>query len=383
MFDLVDEERSHPGMLSDTGLWRELGEISDVEARNKARVTQILREAEDSGAWKRAGFSSLTAWFAEAFRCDYRAAQVVTQTALALRALPAIDEAFGLGDLTLDQTVAATRFATPESDAEIARVAVGRQPSEIERVARTIEPPTVADDQALRKRRALSMTWVGGGRELVFRGSLPLEQGAAFEAAIRSVAKLQRAADKKAGGELLAWQQYAADALVAVATRTSGGSAAGDGDGGVSVRRSTVTQVVHLSADQAPLLEGVGAISLETAEYLTCDARRLIIKLQDGDLVHSRTTRCATYAQLRAMVMRSHHCQYPGCTAKHDLHGHHLTRYPESGKTETDGMILLCPRHHALVHDNHMRTTGTDENPIFKDEGGRAITANQPHAPPR
>jgi hypothetical protein len=381
MFDLVDEERSHPHVLSDTALWRELGEISDVEARNKARVTLLIREADERGAWKRAGFSSLAAWYAQGFRCDHRTAMLVTQTALALRELPAIDEAFGLGELTLDQTVAATRFATPENDAAIARVAVGKQPSEIERAVLVIAPPTLADDQALRKRRALSMTWASGGRELVFRGSLPLEQGLAVEKAIRDIAKLQRAADKKAGGELLAWQQYAADALVALATQTV--DSAGGGDDGISVRRSSVTQIVHISADEPPLLEGVGPISLETAEYLTCDARRLIIKLEDSDLVHSRVARCASYAQLRAMVKRSKHCQYPGCEAKHDLHGHHLTAYPISLETEIDGMILLCPRHHTLVHDNHIRTTGSGEKPVFKDENGRAITARQPHAPPR
>jgi hypothetical protein len=30
-----------------------------------------------------------------------------------------------------------------------------------------------------------------------------------------------------------------------------------------------------------------------------------------------------------------------------------------------------------------MRTSGTGEHPVFTDEAGRAITTNQPHAPPR
>ena len=199
MFDVVDEERIHPRTLSDTALWSELAEISEVEARNKSRVTLIIREAEDRGAWKRAGFSSLAAWYAQAFRCDHRVALEVTETALALRSLPAIAEALGNGELTLDQVAAATPYATPDSDAQIARVAVGLAPREIARAARAIEPPAVADDQALRRRRALSMTWVSGGRELVFRGSLPLEQALAVELAIRSAAKTLRAIDKKAG----------------------------------------------------------------------------------------------------------------------------------------------------------------------------------------
>ena len=45
------------------------------------------------------------------------------------------------GALTLDQAAAAAKHATPETDAEIARIAVGRAPSEIARVARTLVPP--------------------------------------------------------------------------------------------------------------------------------------------------------------------------------------------------------------------------------------------------
>ena len=66
------------------------------------------------------------------------------------------------------------------------------------------------------QRRALRMTWRDGGRELVFSGQLPLEHGAAFEQAIRELAKTQRAADKK-NGTVLEWQQSAADALVTLA----------------------------------------------------------------------------------------------------------------------------------------------------------------------
>ena len=57
------------------------------------------------------------------------------------------------------------------------------------------------------------MTWTRRRRELAFSGRLPLEQGAAFEQAIWSIAKPQRALDKQAGIRL-DWQQSAADALI-------------------------------------------------------------------------------------------------------------------------------------------------------------------------
>ena len=157
--------------------------------------------------------------------------------------------------------------------------------------------------------------------------------------------------------------------------RQSGGS-----DGGV--RRSPTTLIVHLSDDALPLLEGAGPISTETAERLTCDARRLTIKPQGRDLVHSRVGRCASYAQQRALHRRSSHCQYPGCTAARELEAHHLIPVERGGATELDNLILLCPRHHKLLHDCHIRTSGTGHEPLFEDQAGRAITTNQPHAPP-
>ena len=175
---------------------------------------------------------------------------------------------------------------------------------------------------------------------------------------------------------MLEWQQSAADALVTLAQH--GGAKHGGG-----VRRSPTTLIVHLSDDAPPLLEGAGPISPETAERLTCDARRLTIKPQGRDLVHSRVGRCASYAQQRALHKRSAHCQYPGCTATRELQAHHLVAVEHGGTTELDNLILLCPRHHKLLHDHHIHTSGNAEQPAFTDASGRGITTNQPHAPPR
>jgi hypothetical protein len=175
---------------------RELVSICGQQARLAQRVTQIVREADDAGDWRAAGCSSSAQWLAQVSSSDYRAAQRITATSSALRSLPALDHALGTGALSLDQVAAAAEFATPASDAELARVALGKAPSEIALAARTLVPPTVEDDQALYARRALSMSWTRGRRELAFSGRLPLEQGAAFEQAIWQIAKTQRALDK-------------------------------------------------------------------------------------------------------------------------------------------------------------------------------------------
>jgi hypothetical protein len=194
--------------------WRELGEIAARRARDNQRKTVLVRAADDRADWKRAGFSSSAAWLAQATRSDHATAVRTGEIAQALRELPALDEALRTGALTLDQVGAGTPYATPETDAQLARLALGKAPGEIARVARTLSPPTIADDATLRRRRALSMKWIEGGRELAFSGRLPLEQGLVFEQAIRSLAKTQRAADKHTAEPPLTWQQSTADALV-------------------------------------------------------------------------------------------------------------------------------------------------------------------------
>ena len=353
---------------------RELRSICEHEARLQQRKTQIVREAEEHGDWQAAGCSSSAQWLAQVCSSDYGTAVRITRTSRALGSLPALDHALSTGALTLDQVAAATEHATPETEVELVRVAVGKAPGEIARAARTLAPPKVEDDQALYERRSLSMSWTPGRRELVFGGRLPHEQGAAFEQAIWNIAKPQRATDKQAG-TILEWQQSAADALVTLAR-------SGAADRGV--KRSPTTLIVHVSRDEPPLLEGAGPLSPETAERLVCDARRLTIKPQGRDLVHSRVGRCASFAQQRALHKRSGgHCQYPGCTAARELEGHHVIAVERGGRTELDNLILLCPRHHKLIHDRHVRTSGNGEHPAFADAGGRAITTNQPHAPPR
>ena len=204
---------------------REVRSICEQQARLAQRLTEIVREADDRGDWRSAGCSSSAQWLAQISSSDHRTAKRITSTSAALRDLPALDHAMSTGALTLDQVAAAAEFATPESDAELARVALGKAPSAISLAARTLAPPTLVDDQALYERRALSMTWTRGRRELVLSGRLPLEQGAAFEQAIWNIAKPQRALDKQAGA-VLEWQQYTADALVSLARHAAAQRAA-------------------------------------------------------------------------------------------------------------------------------------------------------------
>ena len=330
-----------------------------------------MREADDEGDWQAAGCSSSAQWLAQVSSSDHRTAVRITRTSDALRSLPALDHALSTGALTLDQVAAAAEFATPESDAELARVAVGKAPSAIALAARTLAPPdgrgrpgavraTRAEhdlDARAARARAQRPPAARAGRRLR-AGHLEHRQAPAR----RSTSRPAR---------VLEWQQSAADALVTLA-RHGGGD-----DGGVQAQPHHADRAPQRRrsrrCSKAPGRSAPRPPSDSPATHAASRSSR-----SGRDLVHSRVGRCASYAQQRALHKRSGgHCQYPGCTATRELEAHHLIADEHGGKTELDNLILLCPRHHKLLHDHHIHTSGTGDHPAFTD-AGRTRDHHQP-----
>ncbi len=48
-------------------------------------------------------------------------------------------------------------------------------------------------------------------------------------------------------------------------------------------------------------------------------------------------------------------CRFPGCTRRRTLHAHHVRYWSHGGRTDLNNMILLCSRHHTLVHQLDFR----------------------------
>jgi hypothetical protein len=48
-------------------------------------------------------------------------------------------------------------------------------------------------------------------------------------------------------------------------------------------------------------------------------------------------------------------CRFPGCTRHKKLHGHHVVYWSKGGPTDFGNLVLLCGRHHTLVHNQGFR----------------------------
>ena len=95
------------------------------------------------------------------------------------------------------------------------------------------------------------------------------------------------------------------------------------------------------------------AVPRATLRQLLCDAMVQPVVL-DGNgavLALGRAQRTATREQRRALTGRDRGCVIPGCGAPPSwCDAHHVTPWNDNGATDLENMVLLCGRHHRLVH---------------------------------
>jgi hypothetical protein len=81
-----------------------------------------------------------------------------------------------------------------------------------------------------------------------------------------------------------------------------------------------------------------------------------------------RTVRLATRAQRRALLARDGGCAFPGCGRTAGLRAHHVVDWLQQGPTDITNMVLLCQRHHTLLHRGEYRIRMVDDLPVVESE---------------
>ena len=150
-------------------------------------------------------------------------------------------------------------------------------------------------------------------------------------------------------------EQLRADALVELARRSTGnGNAAG------RTKPAIVVTVDAADLDHGALPDGQ-PLPPETLDRLTCDAvvHTLLVDATSQPLWLGRSTRTATPALRLALETRDRGCRYPGCDAPTTwCEAHHLRHWKQGGPTTPDNLVLICTRHHRLIHDHHWELRG-------------------------
>ena len=98
---------------------------------------------------------------------------------------------------------------------------------------------------------------------------------------------------------------------------------------------------------------GRGVIRAEDARRIACDAGIIPIVLgSDGEPFDvGRKHRIVHPALRRALASRDGGCAFPGCgIPARWADAHHIRHWAHGGETTLGNTVLLCPRHHRLLH---------------------------------
>ena len=125
----------------------------------------------------------------------------------------------------------------------------------------------------------------------------------------------------------------------------------------------------------AATLEDGTRVSAETLRRVACDAGLVPCRAAGDTVDVGRRTRSIPPAIRRALWLRDRGCRFPGCTHTRFLHGHHIHHWLHGGATRLDNLVLLCGRHHQLVHEGGFQVQFQNETSgiVFTAPSGRSL----------
>jgi Domain of unknown function (DUF222)/HNH endonuclease len=368
-----------------------------------------LGEIDRRGLFRRDGFLSTASWLSARFRIAWGVARDHVRMARAIDRMPVLRSTVRTGDVPISavRILAAAHEAEPDAFAraeerlvEAARVhplaglqrvvAVWRQVVEREH--------ELDGADAVRDRRRLhaSATLAGSVR---VDGDLDPETGETLLTALRAVLDAEArsgAADDRTP------PQRRADALGEICRRflDHGDRPAVAGER-PHVTVTVAADALHTDADTGaevlrnhdattPAIAGVGELDhagpvpKELARQLACDASVMRVVLSGGSepLDVGRRTPVVPAGLRRAVIVRDRHCRFPGCDRPQSwCDAHHVRHWADGGPTALSNLVLLCRRHHGMVHRvGGFRLELLDGRPVFRRPDGSILEDDR--APP-
>ncbi|HEY9287453.1 MAG TPA: DUF222 domain-containing protein [Candidatus Dormibacteraeota bacterium] len=117
---------------------------------------------------------------------------------------------------------------------------------------------------------------------------------------------------------------------------------------------TTLETLRGLSGSPAADLEFSQPVSSQTVQRIACDSSiaRVVFGPAKVVLEAGRARRVVSGAMRRALNARDEHCQWPGCERPASwTAAHHLVHWVAGGATDLSNLVLLCLRHHWMVHE--------------------------------
>ena len=115
-------------------------------------------------------------------------------------------------------------------------------------------------------------------------------------------------------------------------------------------------------------------VSAETAQRIACDAGKVEMRHSAGRILSvGRKTRTIPPPIRRALEFRDRGCRFPGCSCRH-CDAHHVVHWANGGETKLSNLVLLCRRHHRLLHEGGFTVRMDDQGTVrFAHPRGRPL----------
>jgi len=205
------------------------------------------------------------------------------------------------------------------------------------------------DVEQLHEQRSLRLSTSQEGC-LFINGVLDPVGGAAVRGVLEPLARPSDAHDDRSR------EQRLADGLV---ERLTGGAPAT-----VQVT-ATVETLMSLAGCGAGEMEFSAPLALASVRRMACDSRvvRVLVDQESTTLDVGRSKRIIDGGLRKALKVRDGHCRWPGCERPASwCDGHHVVHWADGGPTDLANLVLLCGRHHRLVHEGGWKLVKVDGN---------------------
>ena len=353
-----------------------------------ARFLTLLAEFDRREGWGGWGVKSCAHWVAWKCGLGLVAAREHVRVARRLVELPLIAEAFGKGELSYAKVRCLCRVAEAADEAELLELARHATTHQLERIVRAwrVTKGQIEEAQVNTRHTHRSLRWhYDDDGSMVLSVRLDPEDGAlvmaALEAGREALARSrveEPAAARDDAAASSPTEISGADALVFVAQAALGSDAlsgASTADRHLVVLHTTEATLSGDDEDGRCHLEDGPAVCPETARRLACDAT--VVKVthdhRGTPLDVGRRTKSIPPAIHRALRTRDGCCRGPGCTERRFVDGHHIVHWIRGGETKLSNLVLLCRRHHRMVHEGHCRLVVT---------GSGRVVFNRPDGTP-
>jgi hypothetical protein len=364
LLSAIDELRTRdPEEKSDEELEADVSELERAAETLYGELLRQLTEVDRRGPWARDGYLSTSAWLVDRFRMSWSEATKLVRTARALAHMPRTREALAAGDVppSAVQVLVGAQESHPEEFPEMeAALVEAASILSLRELRRAVAHWSQAvdwhgalgDAERARERRRLHVSSTLGGTVRV-DGDLDPDTGQTLLAALRAVLDAEAHGPEVEDPRTPA--QRRADALGEICRRWLDGSERPS----VGGERPHVTVMVDIDALEGrpggvSEFDDTAPVHPEIARRWACDASvtRVVMQGASEILDVGRRTPVVSGALRRAVVVRDRHCRFPGCDRPHTwCDAHHVVHWADGGSTALANLVLLCRRHHRLVHE--------------------------------